>query len=152
MALDWAFFFYVWYKAPPASALIAARPPEWWEKWALRAPIWLRLVFSKWDVMQSGAQCECVWSCKPNINSAAYEQVGGENDLYGLQKGHRTPSSWKCIKKKKHTDGENFESVAEFVFGVCAFISREPSHIWIKLCDMKNSSGMLMISLPTRIP
>lgn len=92
--------FYI-YKAPSASAffisspIALARPPDWWDKlnpacYGLAPPCVFQMAPGAWCNQALRGECECVWSCKPAISSAADDWVGGEEDLWAAQKGHRS--------------------------------------------------------------
>ncbi len=77
------------------SALV--RRPDWWDKlspacYGLPSPCVFQMAPGTWCNQALRGECECVWSCKPTICSAADDQVGGEDDLWAVRKGHHSTS------------------------------------------------------------
>lgn len=80
-----------------SSQSALATPPDWWDKlspacYGLASPCVFQMAPGTW--CNQALRGECVWSCKPAISSAADDQVGGEDDLWAVQKGHRSTPPW----------------------------------------------------------
>lgn len=160
---------FLYIKSSPSQCLFfyssqstLARPPDWWDKlsppcYGLASPCVFQMAPGTWCNQALRGQCECVWSCKPAISSAADDQVGGEDDLWAVQKGHRSTPPYgekaSLLGFKKDPDRDVTEWLSEWL----SELSAHSLVLWrccisIKLCDIKNTAGMLSISLSTRSP
>lgn len=96
-------YIYIYKKLPQPVSFYIPSKAHWLDpqigeiKRAQHVTDWLHLVFSRmapgtWcnQTHRGECECECVWSCEPAISSAADDQVGGENDLWAVQKGRRS--------------------------------------------------------------